>query len=38
MTYLKSHAWQIGGVLVLVFAVLLGCVKVMDWRRAQAAH
>jgi membrane protein YqaA with SNARE-associated domain len=38
VTYLKSHAWQIGGVLVLVFAVLLGCVKVMDWRRAQAAH
>lgn len=37
-TYLKSHAWQIGGVLALVFLVLLVCVKVMDWRRAQAAH
>jgi membrane protein YqaA with SNARE-associated domain len=36
-TYLKSHVWQIGGVLALLFVVLFGCVKVMDRRRAQAA-
>ena len=35
--YLKSHAWQIGGVLAFVFLVLLVCVKVMDRRRAQLA-
>ncbi len=34
--YLKSHVWQIGGVLGLLFVVLFGCVKIMDWRRAQA--
>lgn len=35
--YLKSHAWQIGGVLALLFAVLFACVKIMDRRRAQTA-
>ena len=33
--YLKSHAWNIGGILALLFALLFGCVKVMDYRRAR---
>ncbi len=33
--YLKSHAWNIGGILVILFAVLFGCVKIMDYRRAR---
>ncbi len=33
--YLKSHAWNIGGILLVLFAVLFGCVKVMDYRRAR---
>ncbi len=35
--YLKSHIWQIGGVLFLLFGVLFACVKIMDRRRAQTA-
>lgn len=34
-TYLKSHAWQIGGILLLLFAVLFACVKIMDRRRGE---
>ena len=33
--YLKSHVWNIGGIMLLLFAVLFGCVKVMDFRRAR---
>ena len=33
--YLKSHAWNIGGILAILFAVLFGCVKIMDYRRAR---
>lgn len=37
--YIKSHAWHIFGVLVLVFLLLFGAVKVVDARKAAAqAH
>lgn len=34
--YLKTHAWTIGGILLLLFAVLFGAIKIMDWRRAKS--
>lgn len=33
--YLKSHVWNIGGTMLLLFAVLFVCVKIMDFRRAR---
>lgn len=35
--YLKSHVWQIAGVMAMLFAILFFCVKLMDRRRAQAS-
>jgi membrane protein YqaA with SNARE-associated domain len=33
--YLKANAWNIGGILFVVFALLFAAVKFMDWRRAR---
>lgn len=35
--YLQAHIWEIAAVLLLLFAILFGCVKWMDRRRAEAA-
>lgn len=36
--YLKAHAWHIGGILVALFALAFGAIKVVDARRNRELH